>query len=389
MRQTTNSLPAFTRSAVATLAVLLSASSRDVLWAQGSIVIAKQGSFFVGGVKVQAPGILDPFTANASASDDGQIYHYDHLYAQYQIPPNARRYPLVLIHGGGGTGRVWETTPDGREGYQTIFLRRGWAVYIVDFPRRGRAGYPSFNGPFGTLAGTPVVTDRTNRSGDQLAFVRWRLGLEYPVFFPNSQFPRSMEALDQFFSHLVPTVDNTAVIIDGLVALVDKIGPAIVVTHSQSVTFGWQMAIRSPNVKGIVAYEGATASLFPPGEAPPPIPLYDGSPSAPRPEIPLADFLKLTKIPIQIVWADGISAPSPFPGVDNVRVGMYNAGKMVDAINRHGGNASMLSLPAIGIHGNTHFMYSDMNNVQIADLMSQFLHEKGLDKRKGKEKDEH
>jgi len=284
---------------------------------------------------------------------------------------------------------VWETTPDGREGYQTIFLRRGWAVYIVDFPRRGRAGYPSFNGPFGTFAGTPLVANRTNRSGDQLAFVRWRLGLEYPVFFPNSQFPRSMEALDQFFSHLVPTVDNTAVIIDGLVALVDKIGPAIVVTHSQSVTFGWQMAIRSPNVKGIVAYEGATASLFPPGEAPPPIPLYDGSPSAPRPEIPLADFLKLTKIPIQIVWADGISAPSPFPGVDNVRVGMYNAGKMVDAINRHGGNASMLSLPAIGIHGNTHFMYSDMNNVQIADLMSQFLHEKGLDKRKGKEKDEH
>ena len=134
-------------------------------------------------------------------------------------------------------------------------------------------------------------------------------------------------------------------------------------------------------MKGIVAYEGATASLFPPGEAPAPIPLYDGTPSAPRPEIPLDDFLKLTKIPIQIVWADGIAQPSPFPGVDNVRVGKYNAGKMVESINRHGGNASMLSLPDLGIYGNTHFMYSDMNNVEIADLMSKFLHDQKLDKR--------
>jgi pimeloyl-ACP methyl ester carboxylesterase len=353
------------------------------------LVIKEQGSFFVGGVKVQAPGTLDPFTPVASASDDGQIYHYDRLYAEYQIPRNPRKYNIILIHGGGGTGKVWDTTPNGDEGYKTLWLRRGFPVYTVDFPRRGRAGYPSFNGPFGELAGTPIVQNRTNRSGDQLAFVRWRLGLEYPIFFPNSKFPKSMEALDEFFSSLVPTVDSVPVINDGLVALVEKIGPSIVVTHSQSVSFGWQMAIRSSNVKGIVAYEGATASLFPPGEAPPPIPLFDGSLSEPRPEIPLADFMKLTQIPIQIVWADGISEPSPFPGVDNVRVGMHNAGEMVAAINRHGGNASMLSLPAIGIFGNTHFMFSDTNHVQIADLMSQFLRDTGLDRRTEHKDDNH
>lgn len=379
-----------TWSAVATLAMLLSAGASEA-WAQkGSdadkpFVVARQGSFFVGGVKVQAPGVLDPFTAVASASDDGQIYHYDHLYAQYQIPPDARQYPLVLIHGGGGTGRVWETTPDGREGYQTIFLRRGWAVYIVDFPRRGRAGYPSFNGPFGTLAGTPVVANRTNRSGDQLAFVRWRLGLEYLQYFPNSQFPRAPGALDQFFSHLVPTVDNTTVIVDGLVALLDKIGPAILVTHSQSVTLGWQAAIRSSNVRGIVAYEGG--SFFPTGEQPAPIPRYDGTPSVPGTAVPLADFLKLTKFPIQIVYGDGISAPSPFPGVDNMRLNVQYSRAMAAALNRHGGDGSLLHLPEIGIHGNTHFIFSDLNNVQTADLMSKFLHQKGLDKRKGKSKD--
>jgi len=370
------------------LVVLVSAGSRGA-WAQKDdgkpFEVAKQGSFFVGGVKVQAPGILDPYTAVASASDDGQIYHYDHLYAQYQIPPNARQYPLVLVHGGGGTGRVWESTPDGREGYQTIFLRRGWAVYIVDFPRRGRAGYPSFNGPFGTFGGTPLVTNRTNRSGDQLAFVRWRLGLEYLRYFPNSQFPQAPGALDQFFSHLVPTVDNTTVIVDGLVALFEKIGPAILVTHSQSVTLGWMTAIRSSNVKGIVAYEGG--SFFPTGEQPAPIPRYDGTPSVPGTAVSLGDFMQLTKMPIQIVYGDGISAPSPFPGVDGMRLNLAYSREMVAAVNRYGGDMSLVHLPEIGIHGNTHFIYSDMNNVQIADLMSTFLHDKKLDKRKGKDKD--
>ena len=394
MERTTQSLRVLCCLAVASLALQGSIGSRNA-WAQHGhggdneppFLVAKQGSFFVGGVKVLVPGTLDPFTANASASDDGQIYHYDRLYAEYQIPPDARQYPIILIHGGGGTGKVWDTTPDGREGYKTIFLRRGFGVYVVDFARRGRAGYPSFNGPFGTLAGTPLVPNRTNRSGDQLAFVRWRLGLSYPNFFANSKFPKSIEALDEFFSHLVPTVDNTAVIVDGLVALVNKIGPAIVVTHSQSVTFGWQMAMRSPNVKGIVAYEGATASMFPPGEVPPSIPLYNGTPSTPATQVPLADFLKLTKIPIRIFWADGIAAPSPFPGVDNVRIGKYNADKMVEAINRRGGNASSISLPDIGIYGNTHFMYSDVNNVQMADLMSEFLRENRLDKRRGRDRD--
>ena len=66
--------------------------------------------------------------------------HGDHAYAQFQIPEHARRYPLVMWHGGGQFSKTWESTPDGREGYQTIFLRRGFAVYILDQPARGRAG---------------------------------------------------------------------------------------------------------------------------------------------------------------------------------------------------------------------------------------------------------
>ena len=55
------------------------------------------------------------------------------------------------------------------------------------------------------------------------------------------------------------------------------------------------------------------------------------------------------------------------------------ARQLADAINRHGGDAKLIHLPEIGIHGNTHFPFSDLNNVQIADLMSKFLAEKHLD----------
>ena len=103
------------------------------------LVIARQGSFSVGGGLLRGAGVFDP-TSSMDRTNGGQTTWVDQMYVQYQIPVNPRIYPLLLVHGGGGTGRVWESTPDGRDGYNTIFLRRGYSVYIVDFPRRGRAG---------------------------------------------------------------------------------------------------------------------------------------------------------------------------------------------------------------------------------------------------------
>ena len=61
-------------------------------------------------------------------------------YVFYQKPVDARKYPLVFAHGVGQFSKTWETTPDGREGFQNIFLRRGFQTYLVDQPRRGNAG---------------------------------------------------------------------------------------------------------------------------------------------------------------------------------------------------------------------------------------------------------
>jgi pimeloyl-ACP methyl ester carboxylesterase len=343
-----------------------------------TITINEQGSFFVGGRELKAPGTYDP-TQGTASTDPGQNFWMDQMYVQYQIPANRRKFPLILVHGGGGTGRVWETTPDGREGFQTLMLRRGFPVYIVDFPRRGRAGYPSFNGPFGTLAGKPEVANQTERASLQRAWSRWRVGPKYPEVFPVQAFP--MQAVDSFMQHLVPTVsDDPAIISGALIKLLEKIGPAIVVTHSQSGLFGWLAGARSPSVMGIVAYE--PGFVFQKGEVPPPIPLFKGSQPSGTP-VTSAEFDNLARIPLQVVYGDNIpKQPIPDLVADGRRAQVVTSKMFVDALNKKGsGNASVLHLPDVGLFGNSHFMFSDLNNVQVADQLSLFLSAKGLDVR--------
>ena len=68
--------------------------------------------------------------------------------------------------------------------------------------------------------------------------------------------------------------------------------------------------------------------------------------------------------------------------LDNRRANVMKSKLMADAINRHGGNAQVVMLPEIGVKGNTHFPMLDLNNVVIADLLSKYLRDKGLDRRK-------
>ena len=96
--------------------------------------------------------------------------------------------------------------------------------------------------------------------------------------------------------------------------------------------------------------------------------------------VPPADFRKLTRIPIVIYYGDNIpTEPTQRRGEDNWRVRLAMARRWVDGINKHGGDARLVHLPDVGIRGNTHFLMSDLNNVQIADLVSRFLAENKLD----------
>jgi pimeloyl-ACP methyl ester carboxylesterase len=393
MKRTTSGLRRLVLSAAAVLGI--QAVSGGNLWAQrtdgsdakggkggrGPIVLAEQGSFSVGGRTVQGAGVFDP-TKSPALTNEGQTFWVDQMYVQFQVPVKARKYPVILVHGGGGTGRVWESTPDGRDGYQTLLLRRGFSVYIVDFPRRGRAGLPTFNGNFGNLDGVQIVPDVTAAVGVQWGWTRWRIGPRYPEVFPVQAFPTDQASLDQFFQALVPNVsDDATVVSDALVALLDKIGPAILVTHSQSGLFGWLAAMRRPDhVKAIVSYE--PGFVFPEGDVPPPIPLFRGEMPAGTP-VPAADFANLTRVPLQVVYGDNIpTEPIPDLVADGRRAQVVASRLFREAVNSRGGNAEILHLPDAGLRGNSHFMFQDRNNVEVADLLVDFLREKGVAKRK-------
>lgn len=327
------------------------------------LIILEQGSFAIGGTVISNPGTFDPY----KPTPEGQTLHGDHAYVFYQIPVNARRFPIVLWHGNWQSSKTWETTPDGREGYQNIFLRRRFAVYVIDQPRRGNAGRSTVET---TIAITP---------DEQTWFDIFRIGI-WPNYFSKVQFSRDPEALNQFFRSMTPNTGpfDTKVLSEAVSALFSKIGQAVLVTHSQSGGLGWLTAIKNPNVRGIVAYEPGSNFIFPEGEVPPPMPSSAGALEAVG--VPLAQFIKLTKIPIVMYYGDNIpEKPTSYPGQDFWRVRLAMARFWRDAVNRHGGDVTLINLPDIGIRGNTHFAFSDLNNLRIADELSKFLAKKGLD----------
>ncbi|CAN7261093.1 alpha/beta fold hydrolase [Bosea sp. LjRoot9] len=327
------------------------------------LVIQEQGSFTVGGAVVKTPGTYD----NNKPTAEGQSLHGDHLYAFYQVPQSPKAPPIVMLHGAFQSARSWETTSDGREGFQTLFLRRGFPVYLVDQPRRGRAG------------NSTVATTIEPTPYDQLFFDQFRLG-KWPNYFDNVQFDRKPETLDQFFRSVTPNTGayDAGVISNAMAALFVKTGPAILFTHSQGGGPGWLTAIKNPNVKAIVAFEPGSGFIFPEGELPPAMPSAAGT-LAPE-AVPQADFQKLTRIPIVIYYGDNFPVePTTERGQDNWRVRLAMAKLWVAAVNKHGGDARLVHLPEIGIKGNTHFLMSDLNNIAIADQVSKFLAEKKLD----------
>lgn len=326
------------------------------------LVIQEQGSFAVGGTVVTNSGTFDPI----KMSPEGQTLHGDHARVFYQVPVNARKLPLVMWHGFGQFSKTWETTPDGREGYQNIFLRRGFGVYVLDQPRRGNAG-----------RSTQPATIKVDPD-EQKWFGIFRLGI-WPNFFPGVQFSKEPEALDQYFRQMTPDTGpiDIAVNSNAVAALFHKIGTGILVTHSHSGGMGWATVLKSDKIRAVVSYEPGSNFIFPEGELPPPMPSSGGTLNASS--VPLSDFIKLTKIPIIIYYGDNIPAkPTDNPGQDQWRVRLAMAKLWAEAVNRHGGDATVVHLPEIGILGNTHFPFSDLNNGKIAELMYEFLEKKGL-----------
>lgn len=232
------------------------------------LAIAKQGSFAVGGSVKVSEGTYTPIpneianqdsnnfwnVYNASVKAGGMTLHGDHASVFYQIPVNAKKTPLIFLHGHGQSARSWQTTADGREGFDTLFLRKGYGVYLIDQPRRGQAGQSTVAE---TLSATP---------DDQFWYAQFRIGV-YPNMNAGVAFPKDKASQEQFFRQMTPSTGafDVKVITDSMVKLFDKTGGGVFVTHLAGGVIGWTTAMASNKVKGIVAYEPGSFP-FPQGQ---------------------------------------------------------------------------------------------------------------------------
>ena len=320
------------------------------------VTIQDQGSFMAGGKVL---------------SENGMTLHGDNAYVFYQIPVNAKKYSLVFLHGYGQSGKTWETTPDGRDGFQNIFLSRGYKVFIVDQPRRGRSGRSTVAG---NISGQP---------DEQLWYYNFRIGA-YPNFYDNVAVPRDKDSQENFFKQM--TSDRGAypseeIISDAMAAVFEKSGDGIFVTHSAGGGPGWATAIKSDKVKAVIALEPGTFP-FPEKDLPAVEETTSPFPAAGS-KVSMADFMKLTRIPIVVYFGDNIPTgdkPVENWGLDNWRTRLNLARKWAKVVNKYGGDCEIEYLPDLGVKGNTHFLMADLNNVEVADVMEKWLKSKGLSK---------
>ncbi len=334
------------------------------------IILQTMGSFFFGG--------------NVDKAKNGDTFHGDHGYAQYYIPKDSRNYPIIMWHGLGQSGRSFESTPDGREGYLGIFTRNDWPLYIIDQPRRGRAGYTRLQENDREAVPT---TAREGGVWNAFRIGEWEVGQKATVY-PGVRFPITAAAVDQFFRQQTPntgseprTNEHREFMAKNLASLLERTGPAILLTHSNSGQYGWFSAMRNPEtVKAVVAYEPGQF-VFPENIALEKIPFKNELAGNRLQPILVSekDFRQLLKMPIIVIYGDNIAKePSEIFNVDVWRISKGRARQFVDLINKYGGDASLVNLPEIGISGNTHAPFADLNNEQIAEHLQKWLAEKNL-----------
>ena len=340
--------------------------------------IARQGYFFVG-------GHLFPFNGDQAMA--GQMF------VQYQVPAGtAKPYPVVMVHGGGQTGTNFLGTPDGRPGWNEWFLRQGYAVYIVDQPARGRSAY------------YPAVQGSTAPSlahGTEQRFTAPEKYNLWPQAKLHTQWPGSGNQgdpiFDQFFASQETSITDNILMDesnrDDLVALLERIGPAIMLTHSRSGPFGWLVADARPDlVRAILAIE-------PNGP-----PFFDVVPSAATPTFVRAWGIAYAKLhfdpPVEqpASLAPGLDtaddgpdmercwlptgAKRTLPGLQRMPILILSSEASYHAqydqctvrfLMRNGVQPDFVRLSDIGIHGNGHMMMIEKNNEQVAKVLTDWL----------------
>lgn len=289
------------------------------------------------------------------------------MFVEWEAPATVTRpYPLVLVHGGGGQGTDWLTTPDGRPGWARLLVDQGYAVYVVDRVGLGRSPYhPDVIGPMG--GPFPYEAGRALFAPDEVA--------EEQTAWPWDRAPGSGE-MDQLVAAMGPMPADLAISqeldADRLARLLDRTGPAILLTHSAGGPVGWLVADARPElVRGIVAVEPMGPAFV---EFPGLGTLSWGLTAAhvrTEPAYQSPDEAR----------AAGASALS-LPGLRGIPVALVTGGasafagfrdEIAEILTRSGAPTEVLHLPDHGVDGNGHGLIFEANSAEVLDEVLTWL----------------
>lgn len=325
--------------------ILVAAMFVAPAWAQretGSSVaplrIETQGSFFVGGRDVHS----DTLSSTALRLPTGTIT-VDQVYVRFQIPVGATAPPITFIHGCCLTGKTWETTPDGRMGWDEYVMRKARGVYVIDQASRGRsASDPSAINRARVGKSTPDQLPPIYAASHEEAWTIFRFGPEYRKVFPGLQFPLDAEA--EFWKQMVPdwieSLPTPNPTVPALSALAQRLNGTVLISHSQSGIYPFQVAaLSTAGIAGIVAIEPAACPAV------------------------SEDMGPYTKMPILVLFGDYVElSPRWSPRLKACR-------EFVQAANTSGAHAELVVLPDVGFHGNSHMLMQDKNSLGVADWL--------------------
>jgi pimeloyl-ACP methyl ester carboxylesterase len=337
-----------------------------------------QGYFFVGGRYVE--------------TEKGPLMERQ-MYVEYQKPTRVKqRYPIVMIHGAAQTGSNFTGTPDGRKGWAEFFVERGYVVYIVDQPARGRSPYHDALGPNVRFPSSQIEQRFTAHEKFNL-WPQAKLHTQWPGDGPGKG-QRGDPIFDQFYASQVQYLGSNPMtqqlIRDAASALLDKIGPAIIMTHSQSGAFGWAIADARPKlVKGIVAAEPSGPPFRNAVFSEEPARLwgmtdiaitYDPPVTDPKQmavvEQAAADGPNLTKCMMQKEPARRLPTLAGIPILILAAESSYHAAYdhcTSKYLTQAGVQNTFVRLETVGLRGNGHMLMIEKNNLEIADFIDQWM----------------
>ena len=308
----------------------------------GPLSLAKQGSFFVGGKDIES-NTLSTLPAYAQS---GTIT-VDQMYVRYQTPLKAQSNSVVFIHGCCLTGKTWESTPDGRIGWDEYFVKRGFPTYVIDQSGRGRSAVnaAAMNA---TKMGkeTPDQLPVVFAASHEAAWAIFRFGAEYPKIFEGLKFP--IEAQNSLWQQMVPDWINSMPTpnptVPALSQLSKQLKKTVLISHSQSGIYPFQTAqLSTDGIAGIISIE--------PGACP----------------AANSDLTPYIKMPLMVLFGDYVEfSPRWAPRLKACR-------EFIEKTNQAGGKAELLVLPEIGIKGNSHMLMQDTNSIQIAEILSSWI----------------